>query len=64
MSRRVADVGEIDGMFRDGFGRVRAVRRRASAQRFGAAGRPAGQDERVVDGGLGVAPLDLVLPFL
>ena len=62
--RRVADVGKIDRMFRNRFSRVRAVRRRARAQRFGAAGRAAGQDERVVDGRLGVAPFDLVLPFL
>ena len=63
MSRRIANVGQIDRVLRDALGPVSSVRR-ASADGFRSDGGSGGEDQRMVDRRLRVPPLDLVLPLL
>lgn len=62
--RRIANVGEIHRVFRNALCRVGPVGRRTSPGGFRADVGPGGEDQRVVDRGLGVASFDLVLAFL
>ena len=62
--RRIADIRQIDRMFRNALRSMSSVRRGASSEGLRSSGRSAGKDQRMVNCRLRVPAFDLVLPFL